>query len=148
MPRTKSDNAFTNSKEWLNTAIKISVSQHGGTFESAYRITNHLIKFYKVSFLAACQTQGVPVIKPMSATAFQFILHAGKVTGTGEREVKKHLTSHLGQGFCPTRCSVNMLSEGHGILHYGSCKFIYDGKEKPEFVEWTEKNRQRDHSRI
>jgi len=110
-----------------------------GTFESAYRITNHLIKFYKVSFLAVCQTQGVPVIKPMSATAFQSMLHAGKVTGTGERELKKHLTSHLGQGFCPTRRSINMLSEGHGIVHYGSCKFTYDGKEKSEFVEWTEK---------
>jgi hypothetical protein len=41
------DNAFTNSKEWLDTAITISGSQHGSTFESAYRITNHLIKFYK-----------------------------------------------------------------------------------------------------
>ena len=88
---------------------------------------------------AACQTQGVPVIKPMSVTAFQSMLHAGKVTGTGERELKKHLTSHLGQGFCPTRRSINMLSEGHGIVHYGSCQFTYDGKEKSEFVEWTEK---------
>jgi hypothetical protein len=140
VPRTKSDNAFTNSKEWLDTTITISGSQHGGTFESAYRITNHLIKFYKDSFLAAYQTQGVPVIKPISATAFQSMLHAGKVTGTGERELKKHLTSHLGQGFCPTRRSVNMLSEGHGIVHYGSCQFTYDGKEKSEFVEWTEKN--------
>jgi hypothetical protein len=84
VPRTKSDNAFMNLKERLNTAITISGSQHGGTFESAYQITNHLIKFYKDSFLAACQTQGVPVIKPMSATAFQSMLHAGKVTGTGE----------------------------------------------------------------
>ena len=33
-----------------------------------------------------------------------------------------------------------MLSEGHGIVHYGSCQFTYDGKEKSEFVEWTEKN--------
>jgi len=33
-----------------------------------------------------------------------------------------------------------MLSEGHGIVHYGSCQFTYDGKEKSEFVEeWTEK---------
>jgi len=75
----------------------------------------------------------------MSATAFQSMLHAGKVTGTGERELKKHLTSHLGQGFCPTQRSINMLLEGHGIVHYGSCQFTYDGgKEKSEF--WTEKN--------
>ena len=40
------------------------------------------------------------------------MLHAGEVTGTGEQELKKHLTSHLGQGFCPTRRSINMLSVG------------------------------------
>jgi hypothetical protein len=141
VPRTKSDNAFTNSKEWLDTAIIISAgSSHGGTFESAYRITNHLIKFYKDSFLAACKTQGIPVIKPMTATQFQAMLHAGKITGTGERELKKHLSSHLGKRFCPTRRSVNMLSEGHGVVHYGCCDFTYDKKEKSEFVEWTEKN--------
>jgi hypothetical protein len=33
-----------------------------------------------------------------------------------------------------------MLSEGHGIVHYSSCDFTYDGKEKSEFVKWTEKN--------
>ncbi len=65
VPRTRSDNAFTNSKEWLDTAIKISGCHHGGTFESAYRISNHLIKFYKDSFLAACRAQGVPVCKPI-----------------------------------------------------------------------------------
>jgi hypothetical protein len=85
VPRTKTDNAFTNSKEWLDTAIKVSGSLHGGTFESAHWITYHLIKFYKDSFLAACQIQGVPVIKPMRATEFQSMLHAGKVSGTGER---------------------------------------------------------------
>ena len=76
----------------------------------------------------------------MSATAFQAMLHAGKVSGTGERELKKHLRAHLGQGFCPTRRSVDMLSDGHGIVHYGSLEFTYNGKAKPEFIEWTEKN--------
>jgi hypothetical protein len=33
-----------------------------------------------------------------------------------------------------------MLSEGHGVVHYGSKHFAYDGKEKSEFVQWTEKN--------
>ena len=119
VPRAKSDQSFLNSKEWLNTAINISGS--GGTFESAYQITKHLIRFYKDSFLAACKTQGVPVIKPMSATVFQAMLTAGKVTGTGERELKKHLSSHLGNGFCPTQRSIRMLMEGHGTVHYG-CK--------------------------
>ncbi len=140
MLRTKSDNAFTNSKEWLDTTINVSGSPHWGTFESAYRITNHLIKIYKNSFIAACKTQGVPVIKLMSATQFQAMLHAGKVTGTGEQELKKHLSSHLGKGFCPTQCSINMLSEGHCVVHYGCCDFTYDGKPKSEFVKWTEKN--------
>lgn len=132
VPRTKSDHAFTNSKEWLDSAINIS--------GSAYRMSKHLIKFYNDSFLAACEKEGVPVIKPMTATSFQAMLNAGKVTGTGERELKKHLSSHLGKGFCPTRRSVNMLSEGHGVVHYGSKQFTYDKKEKSEFVEWTEKN--------
>ena len=69
VPRTTSANAFTNSKEWLDTAIKISGSKQGGTFESAYSIMNHLIKYYKDSFLVACKTQGVPVITPMTATS-------------------------------------------------------------------------------
>ncbi len=142
MPRTKSDNAFTNSKEWLDTAIKISGSQDrdSATFDSAYQMNKQLIKFYKDSFLAACKTTGVPVIKPMRAMAFQAMLNAGKVTGTGERGLKKHLSSHLGKGFFPTRRSVNMLSEGHGVVHYSSKHFTYDGKEKSEFVQWTEKN--------
>jgi hypothetical protein len=33
-------------------------------------IGNHLIKYYRDSFLAACETQRVPVIKPMTATEF------------------------------------------------------------------------------
>jgi hypothetical protein len=32
-----------------------------------------------------------------------------------------------------------MLSEGHGIVYYGSCQFTYDGNKKSEFVEWTGK---------
>jgi len=103
VPRTTSDHTYTNSKEWLDTTIKISGSRKGGTFESAYCIVNHLIKYYKDSFLAACKTQQVPVIKPMTATEFQAMLYAEKVSETWERELKKHLSSHLGIGFCPTR---------------------------------------------
>ena len=33
-----------------------------------------------------------------------------------------------------------MLSEGHSVVHYGSCEFTFEGKNKAEFVEWTEKN--------
>ncbi len=68
------------------------------------------------------------------------MLRAGGVSGTGERELKKHLSAHLGKGFCPIRRSINMLSEGHCKVYYGSIEFTYDGKEKAEFIEWTEKN--------
>ena len=76
----------------------------------------------------------------MSATEFQAMMSAANVSGTGERELKKHLGAHLGKGFCPTRRSFDMLSDGHTEVHYGSIEFAYDGKEKAEFVEWTEKN--------
>jgi hypothetical protein len=76
----------------------------------------------------------------MTATEFQAMLYAGKVSGTGDRELKKHLSSHLGPGFCLTRQSVNMLSEGHIIVHYRNCEFTFEGKKKAEFAEWTEKN--------
>ena len=33
-----------------------------------------------------------------------------------------------------------MLAKGHTIVHYGSIEFAYDGKEKAEFIELTEKN--------
>ena len=46
----------------------------------------------------------------------------------------------LGKGFCPTGRGVDMLAEGHCEINYGSLEFMYEGKEKAEFVEWTEKN--------
>jgi hypothetical protein len=131
---------FQNLKEWLDAVIQIARSKHEGTFESAYRITNHLVRFYKDSVIAACETQGIPICQPMSATAFSAMLHTGKVSGTGERELQKHLSAHLGPGFCPTRQSVSMLLEGHGTVHYGCMDFTYPGKDKKaEFIEWTEK---------
>ncbi len=76
----------------------------------------------------------------MSATAFTVMLQARKVSGTGERELKKHLRAHLGLGFCPTRRSVDMLADSHSMVHYNCNNFIYDGKENKEKIEWTEKN--------
>ena len=76
----------------------------------------------------------------MSATKFQAMLCAGGVSGTGESELKKHMSAHLDKGFCPTRQSADMLAEGHCEVRYGSIEFTYDGKEKAEFIEWTEKN--------
>ena len=124
-PQTKSDHSFLNSKEWVDTAIQISGSKHGGCFESTYPMTSHIIRFYRDSFLAACKTQRVAVCKPMSSTQFQAMLCAGKISGTGERELKKHISAHLGKGFCPTRRSIDMLAEGHCGVHYGSIELTY-----------------------
>ena len=60
VPRTSSDSSFRNSKEWLDAAIRISGSKQNDTFNAAYRIANHLLRFYKDSVLAACETQKVP----------------------------------------------------------------------------------------
>jgi hypothetical protein len=114
--------------------------KHGGTFESAYRITNHIIRYYNDSFLAACKSQQVSFCKPMITTQFQGMLSAGRVSGTSKKELEKHLSAHLGKGFCPSRQSVDMLAEGHSEVHYGTMEFTYDGKEKAELIKWTEKN--------
>jgi hypothetical protein len=76
----------------------------------------------------------------MTTTQFQGMLSARRVSGTREKELKNHLSAHLGKGFCPTRQSVNMLAEGHSKVHYSKMEFTYDGKEKAEYIEWTEKN--------
>jgi len=47
VPRTQSDRSFLNSKEWVDTTIEITGSKRGGTFESAKRITNHIIRYYR-----------------------------------------------------------------------------------------------------
>ena len=86
------------------------------------------------------ETQKIVVCEPMSATAFSSMMCAGKISGTGELEVKKHLSAHLGPGFCPTRTKVSMLSEGHGVVHYNSINFTFEGKTQTEFIEWTEKS--------
>jgi hypothetical protein len=86
----------------LNIAIRISGSKEGDTFNSAYRITNHLWCFYKDSVLAACETQRIAVCKLMTATGFATMIKAAKITGVGEREVQKYLSAELGHGFCST----------------------------------------------
>jgi hypothetical protein len=99
VPRTTSDRSFLNSKEWVDNAIQVSGSKHNGTFESAYRIANHICRFYRDSFVAACETQRVPICRPMTATEFQGMISAGGVNGVSEKELKKHLSAHLGKGF-------------------------------------------------
>jgi hypothetical protein len=82
----------------------------------------------------------IAVQKPMSATAFSSMLSASQVSGIGEQEIKKHLKAHLGTGFCSTQQSMSMLSEGHGVVNYGSIEFTYEGKQQKDFIEQTEKS--------
>jgi hypothetical protein len=141
VPWSKSDRSFLNSKEWVNTAIQITGSNHGGTFEAAYRISNHIIRNYHDSFLVAYESQRVSICKPMTTMQFQGMLSAGGVSGTSKKELKQHLSAHLGKGFCPTRQSVDMLAKGHSKVQYSKMEFTpYNGKEEAEYIEWTEKN--------
>ena len=70
----------------------------------------------------------------MSATKFQAMLRAGGVSGTGKRELKKHLSAHLGKGFCPTRRSINMLAEGHCEVYSGSVEFTTMEKRRQSLL--------------
>jgi hypothetical protein len=95
VPRTTSDCSLVKKKEWVDNTIQVAGSKHNSTFESAYRIANHICRFYRDSFLAACKTQGVPICRPMTATEFQGMISAGGVNGVSEKELKKHLSAHL-----------------------------------------------------
>ena len=44
-PRLSSDKLFKNTKSWVDKALEISGYPHNGTFESAFRIANHLCRF-------------------------------------------------------------------------------------------------------
>ena len=79
VPKTSSNRSFHNSKEWLDVAIKVAGTKHGGTFEAANRISNHLLRFYRDSVMAACETQKLPVSKPMTATQFSSMMNAARV---------------------------------------------------------------------
>jgi len=130
VPKTSSNGSFQNSKEWLDVAIKVAGTKHGGTYEAVYRISNHLLRFYQDSVLAACETQRIHVSKPLSATQLSSMMNASEVSGKSEQEIKKHLKAHLGPGFCPSQRCVGMLSEGHGVVNYGYINFTYEGKQQ------------------
>jgi hypothetical protein len=139
VPQTSSDGSFRHTKEWLDIGLKISGSK-ADTFNSAYRIANHLLHFYKDSVFAACEMQKIAVCKPMTATGFVAMIKAAKVTGKQEKEVQKKLSAELGQGFCPSRQSIDILSEGHVEVKYHSINFTFEGKKEEEIIKWTEKD--------
>jgi hypothetical protein len=140
VPRSSSDKSFNNTKSWVDEALKNNGSTHGGTFESAFRVLNHLCRFYGDSFVAVMEKQGMSIAQPMLTVQYAAMLSALNITGKKERVLGKYVRQHLGPAFCPTQRSVSILAERHTKVHTGSMPWIYDGKEREETVEWTEKD--------
>ncbi len=59
VPHSSSDKSFNNTKSRVDEALKYNGLTHGGTFESAFRVSNHLCRFYRDSFVAAMEKQGL-----------------------------------------------------------------------------------------
>ena len=140
VPRSSSDKSFNNPKSWVDQALKYNGSPHPTTFESAFRVSNHLCRFYKDAFFAAMEKQGMPIAQPMSTVEYTAMMSALNITGKKERVLGKYMRQHLGPAFCPTQRSVSILAQGHTKVYTGSMPWIYEGKEREETVEWTEKD--------
>ena len=132
---------FNNTKSWVDEALKYNGSTHGGTIESAFRVSNHLCRFYRDSFVTAMEKQGMPIAQPMSMVKYAAMMSALNITGKKERVLVlgKYMRQNLGPAFCPTQKSVSILAVGHTKVHTGSMPWIYEGKEREETVEWTRK---------
>jgi hypothetical protein len=76
----------------------------------------------------------------MSTVEYTAMMSALNITGKKERVLGKYMRQHLGPAFCPTQRSVSILAQGHTKVYTGSMPWIYEGKEREETVEWTEKD--------
>jgi hypothetical protein len=90
VPRSSIDRSFNNTKSWVDEALQINGSTHGGTFESAFRVSNHLCRFYRDSFVAAVEKLGMTIAKPISTVQCVAMLSALNMTGTKERVFSKY----------------------------------------------------------
>ena len=84
VPRSSTDKSFNNNKSWVDDALKINGSTHGGTYESAFRVSNHLCRFYRDSFVAAIEKQGMAIAQPMSTVEYITMLSALNISGARE----------------------------------------------------------------
>ena len=82
----------------------------------------------------------MPIAQPMSMVKYAAMMSALNITGKKVRVLGKYMRQHLGPAFCPTQKSVLILAVGHTKVHTGSMPWIYEGKEREEMVEWTEKD--------
>ncbi|KAL7530344.1 hypothetical protein ACHAXR_003439, partial [Thalassiosira sp. AJA248-18] len=87
----------------LDTVMQLNTGSIGDISDTARRVTTHLIKNYKDSFMEAAERADVPICKPMSETAFAAMLKATNISGKQEVEMRKYLRDHLGKNFLPTR---------------------------------------------
>jgi hypothetical protein len=85
VPCSSSDRSFNNTKSWVDEALQVNRSSHGGTFESSFHVSNHLCRFYRDSFVAAMEKQGMAIAKPMSTVQCVAMLSALNKTGPKEK---------------------------------------------------------------
>jgi hypothetical protein len=62
----------------------------------------------------------------MTATEFAAMIKAAKVTGLGETELQTYLNAEFGQGFCPSRRSIDILSDGHVEVKQSCIDFTFE----------------------
>ena len=140
VPSASSDKSFNNCKSWVDEALRLNHGPYESTFESAMRTTNHLIKFYKDSVLAALKKAGMTVAQPMSTTQYVAMLSALGISGRKEEELAKHLRHHLGKSFTPSRSQVSSLAEGHSLVTASSIQWQYEKDKRAETVQWSDKD--------
>ncbi len=140
VPHASSNLLFNNTKLWIDKALEINGSPHNGTFESAYRVANHLCRFYgdSVSVREALKKQGWVVAEKMSTVKYVAMLSSLKISGIQERILARYLKEHFGKTFCPTQTAVGALTKGHADVQTGTKLWTYQGKDIEETVEWWE----------
>ncbi|KAL7553941.1 hypothetical protein ACHAWF_017571 [Thalassiosira exigua] len=135
--KASSDESFRKSRDWLEEAIAISGSKEPDTSGSAFRIANHLFKYYKDAGVAAAEHNNVPICKPMKETQYAAMLKAMQASGIQAEEMTKHLRFHLGKGFLPPKACVAMLCEGHAKVKVGSVPHKYKDMQEEETIEYS-----------
>ena len=138
VPRSSSDLSFNNTKLWIDKALEINGSPHNGTFESAYRVANHLCRFYGDSVRQALKKQGWVIAEKMYTVKYVAMLSSLKISGAQERILARYLKEHFGKSFCPTQTAVGELTNGHADVQTGTKLWTYQGKDIEETVEWWE----------
>jgi hypothetical protein len=140
VPHSSSETLFNNTKSWVDEALKYNESTRGGSFDSAFRVLNHLCRFCRDSFVAAMEKQGMLIAQPMSTVQYAAMMSMLNITWKKEGVLWKYMRQHLGPAFCLTQRSMSILAEGHTKVHTVSMSWIYDGKEREETVVWREKD--------